>query len=135
MTQLSYTETLVVRHCWCGIAHGIPENLSRRADEDGIDVFCPLGHVWVISDTETKKLRRKLAAEEAARADEERRRRAAQELLRAEERSHIATRGHLTRARNRAKAGLCPCCNRHFENVERHVKSQHPNFDPAGAPA
>jgi hypothetical protein len=133
MTTLNYTETLVVRHCWCGIAHGIPENLSRRADEDGIDVFCPLGHVWVIKDTEIKKLRRKLAAEEAARADEERRRRAAQDLLRAEERSHAATRGHLTRTKKRIGNGVCPCCGRHFTDVERHMASKHPDY--AGTPA
>jgi len=128
MTTLNYTETLDVHHCWCGIAHAIPANLSRRASEEGVDVYCPLGHVWVIKDTEIKKLRRKLAAEEAARADEERRRRAAQDLLRAEERSHAATRGHLTRTKKRIGNGVCPCCNRHFTDVEKHMASQHPDY-------
>jgi hypothetical protein len=127
MNTLTYTETLIVRQCWCGVSHGIPHNLSRRADEDGIDIYCPLGHVWVVKDTETKKLRRALEAEEQ-------RRRAAQDLLAAEERSHVATRGHLTRARRRAARGVCPCCHRHFANVERHVASKHPDFDPAATP-
>jgi hypothetical protein len=59
---------------------------------------------------------------------EQQRHQATRDLLQAEERSHVSTKGQLTKARNRAKAGLCPCCNRHFTNVERHVKSKHPDF-------
>lgn len=31
-----------------------------------------------------------------------------------------------TRLRKRIEHGVCPHCKRHFENVERHVKSKHP---------
>jgi len=121
---MDYTETLTVTHCWCGIAVGVPENLYRYANRHkGKEIYCPLGHTFVFTDTFEEKFER-----------EQRAHRATRDLLAAEERSHVATRGHLTRARKRAKAGLCPCCKRHFENVERHVKTKHPNFDPAGTP-
>jgi hypothetical protein len=25
----------------------------------------------------------------------------------------------------RVNAGICPCCNRHFTDLERHMKSKH----------
>lgn len=39
-------------------------------------------------------------------------------------------KGHATRITKRAKAGVCPCCNRSFENLRRHMASQHPTFTP-----
>lgn len=31
----------------------------------------------------------------------------------------------------RIRNGVCPCCNRSFKDVHRHMKSQHPEFNPA----
>jgi len=30
--------------------------------------------------------------------------------------------------KRRAKNGLCPCCRRHFMNVQRHISTKHPGF-------
>jgi DNA-binding XRE family transcriptional regulator len=30
--------------------------------------------------------------------------------------------------RDRVKNGVCPCCNRTFENLARHMSTQHPDF-------
>ena len=49
-------------------------------------------------------------------------------LLDTEERSHAATRGHLTRAKkqvHRAEHGVCPHCNRSFQNLARHMQTKH----------
>lgn len=43
-------------------------------------------------------------------------------------RSRNVTRGHLTRIKKRVSCGVCPCCNRSFENLRRHMASQHPGF-------
>lgn len=123
MTTISFTETLVVTRCHCGVALAIPQVLEAAARETRKTIYCPLGHGFVYGATFQEKLERERKRHEATR-----------DLLRAEERSHVATRGHLTRARTRAAAGVCPCCKRHFANVQRHVESQHPGFDPAGAP-
>jgi hypothetical protein len=58
-------ERLTVHNCWCGVEHAIPDNLDRAAREEGVKVYCPLGHTWVITKTETQKLREKLYAREA----------------------------------------------------------------------
>jgi hypothetical protein len=120
---LNYTETLTVVHCTCGIAFAIPAELDRQMHERGKSVHCPLGHSWHY----TKTL-------EAELADAKRRLSATRELLQAEERSHASTRGHLTRARQRAKAGVCPCCHRTFENVARHMATKHPDWHPDSKP-
>lgn len=114
---MTYTETLVVTHCWCGIALAIPSNLHRIAHESKHDVYCPLGHVFTFGDTFEERLKRERQRHEATR-----------DLLAAEERSHSATRGHLTRTKRRVAAGVCPCCHRHFANVQRHMVTKHPDY-------
>lgn len=46
------------------------------------------------------------------------------------ERSASAYKGQATRLRNRIKAGVCPRCNRTFQNLQRHMAGQHPEFKP-----
>lgn len=123
MSTLTYTQALVVETCWCGIPHAIPSELSRQARDNGTAVYCPLGHAWVVSQTRAEKL--------AAELEEQKRRtKAARDLLAAEERSHSATRGHLTRTKKRHAAGVCPCCNRTFAQLARHMATKHPDWNP-----
>jgi hypothetical protein len=125
LTAFTYTEELIVTHCWCGIAVAIPENLNRYAhDKKGYSIYCPLGHSFVYGNNF-----------EAKYEEERRRHQATKDLLaaeerahRAEERSHAQTRGKLTRVEKRASAGVCPCCNRTFQQLARHMKSKHPEF-------
>jgi len=127
MTTLQYTEVLTVVHCTCGIAFAIPTDLhsqmlSHRATDPGktVSVYCPLGHSWhFLGESEAAKAQR-----EAAEA--RRRERAVRDLLTQEERSHSATKGQLTKVKKRVAAGVCPHCNRTFTNVQRHMKSKHP---------
>jgi hypothetical protein len=120
---MTYSETLVVTSCWCGIALAIPSNLHRYAkDKKNHAIFCPLGHEFIFGDTNEEKLKAK--EEELAR--ERKRVQATRELLHQEERSHVATRGHLTRAKKRAHGGACQYCNRTFVDMARHVASKHP---------
>ena len=115
--SMTYTEQLIVTHCWCGIALAIPENLHRFAKSKPHDVYCPLGHIFVFRDTYKEKY------------DAERRRHeATRELLAQEERSHTATRGHLTRTKKRVAAGVCPCCHRTFQQLARHMAAKHPHY-------
>jgi hypothetical protein len=124
VNTLSYTGTLVVEECHCGIKHAIPSQLQQQARDTGKTVYCPLGHSWIYTETMQQKLDR----ERAERQKAELRERATRDLLRAEERSHRTTRGHVTRQKRRAAAGVCACCHRTFKDVERHMRSQHPDY-------
>jgi DNA repair exonuclease SbcCD ATPase subunit len=127
-TTLTYSGTLTVNTCWCGMRHAIPSELydfQQRQHRDGekqTAIYCPLGHNYIISGKgEAEQLREQLATET-------RRRKAARELLAAEERSHAATRGHLTRTKKRVGGGVCPCCNRTFQQLARHMANKHPDY-------
>lgn len=122
--EMQYTEKLVVTSCWCGINLAIPSNLYEYANRrKGHGVYCPLGHSFIFTNTIEEQLAREKQRHEATR-----------DLLAAEERSHSATRGNLTKARKRAAAGVCPCCQRTFQNVARHVACKHPDFRAEASP-
>jgi hypothetical protein len=106
--------------------------LSREARENGKQVFCPMGHTWVCGKTEAQILRDKLDREKAARAHERSQADQRQAELRdqrdAAERSARGHKGAHTRTKNRVRRGVCPCCNRHFENLQRHMDTKHPDL-------
>lgn len=122
---LVYTQVLETTTCWCGINLALPKNLLEWARENERNrIYCPLGHEFVFRNGYKKKLER----ERELREEAERREKATRDLLAAEERSHAATRGHLTRVKKRTDHGVCPCCNRSFQQLARHMKAKHPDY-------
>ena len=104
-------------------------NVAKRSEQS---FHCPNGHsqFFPLGPTEAEKLQSQLDAERRARQRAEQN--AAYEASRAssERRTAIAYKGQATRLRNRAKAGTCPCCNRTFQQLARHMASEHPHFQP-----
>jgi hypothetical protein len=131
---ITWSATLtVVDCCNCGILFGVPQDLDKRNRANHRSTFwCPNGHEQHYSGpTEAQKLRDELARTErqrdCARASAD----AGWDQARAAERSASAYKGRVTRLKNRAAAGVCPCCTRSFENLHRHMESQHPDFGAA----
>jgi hypothetical protein len=128
---LRYSGVLTIVTCWCGTYHAVPAELRQQQERqhangrDQTGIYCPHGHSHVIAgESEVEKTRRELeasrdrAAQLAAERDQA-------------EASARAYKGAATRARKRAGAGVCPCCNRTFKQLAQHMKSKHPDFDPA----
>lgn len=126
MSSMTYVETLELNHCArCGVAFGITQDLEHRRREDHDTFYCPHGHPNVFrGKTEAEKLReeKRLLERRLANKDED---------LRSTRASLVATRGQLTKTRKRVANGVCPCCNRSFVNVQRHIAGQHPEFKEA----
>lgn len=127
---LTFVGELTTVTCWCGMKHAVPAELNRtrlREAEEGRDhwVYCPLGHKYGGPGGETKaqKLERQLTAEREERARVAAERDQAQASARAQ-------KGVATKARKRAAAALCPCCNRSFVQLRRHMASKHPDYEP-----
>lgn len=119
----------VIECAACSIDFGIGDDFMARRREDHGTFYCPNGHVnYYPQDNEAERLRKELDREKqrsennAAYATRERERRLAAERQRA------AARGQVTKIKNRVAKGVCPCCNRTFANVARHMASQHPDF-------
>ncbi len=105
----------------CGIQFGLQEGFDNDNQRNGGTWYCPNGHGRVYTEPEVKKLERQLTRE-MARHDQ------TKANLQGTKRTLIAERGHRTRLKNRIKNGVCPCCNRSFQNLYKHMKSQHPDY-------
>ena len=120
------TNALVTVRCAaCSMDFGIPEWLNHAKRSDQTSFYCPAGHSQYFPKGKTSEdlVRERLARTEmkvANLADD----------LRAERSSHAATKGKLTKTKNRIANGVCPCCNRTFVQLARHMKSQHPEYAP-----
>jgi hypothetical protein len=127
---LTYLGNLTIVTCWCGMKHAVPAELRShqlRRHENGqreVNIYCPLGHYhFPAGEPKVERLRR----QRDAALDREALRGAERDQAEASARAY---KGAATKARKRAKAGVCPCCNRTFKQLTRHMESKHPEFDP-----
>lgn len=126
MKTMSYTATgeLVKITCWCSIPFAIPESIYRQAQGPSHTTFyCPMGHTCSYKNNDYDQTKENLAWYEAALER-------TQQTLGATERSLAAQKGVTTKIKKRIANGVCPCCNRQFQNVARHMAGQHPEFTP-----
>lgn len=120
--------------CTCGIAFALPEEYQEKKMENHTNFYCPNGHAQHYGGkTEAEKLKDKLAAEESRHAQTRADRDREQKLRRQAERSARAQRGQVTKIKNRIWRGVCPCCNRTFVDLQKHMMSKHPEFIHDGA--
>jgi hypothetical protein len=113
----------------CHMVFGIPTSFERDRRDDHASFYCPAGHSqWFPHKSDKEKLAAQLERERQ-RLDAERTR---SEYLRREvdrqKRKTAAQKGQLTKTKNRIKNGICPCCNRTFVDLGRHMSTQHPNY-------
>lgn len=103
----------------CGTVFGMAKDLEKRRRQDHETFYCPNGHRMHFTGKNDEELLRDAEARNVALEDQ----------LAAAIREGEMTRSILLRDRARFAAGVCPCCNRSFENVRRHMVSQHPDYD------
>lgn len=129
---LAHQSDLYVLDCAsCGLVFAIPKTMEARRRKDGIAFYCPNGHSnrWF----ETEEDRQRKRAEAAARSLTWEKQRRDQAEAEAKHMRSVAAghKGAHQRTKNRIAKGVCPCCNRQFVNLERHMQGQHPNFGNA----
>lgn len=133
---------LEIEHCpSCFIEYAVPKALLAKKLSDGGDWWCPNGHRISYTESaadklrkERDKLKREKEAAEAAAARENRWRCEAVEEAAAAQRQLRAQKGVTTRLKKRIAHGVCPCCNRQFQDLTRHMASKHPAFLEEEAP-
>lgn len=126
MTTIQLSHSYVTVNCGpkdsggCGLAFAMTRQFYDQTYRTGETWYCPKGHprVWGGDSTETKL--EKAKAREVALKDQ----------LAAAVSEGELTRQALLRDRQRFANGVCPCCNRSFENVRRHMSTKHPDYDP-----
>lgn len=118
-TYVDGIEFVTVHCCQCDIPFGMTKELQRRRLVDRESFFCPKGHSQhYTGPSEEKKLKDELARKESMLEAER-----ARALSLKAERDSVA-RAH-SRMRSRVMNGVCPCCNRTFQNLLRHMQTEH----------
>lgn len=109
----------------CGVPIYMPEAKYNFAQRDHSENFyCCNGHPQVfVGKTEAQKLREELDREKSRRATAEMDARTARH-------AESIAKGKLKATNERVKNGVCPCCNRTFQNLMRHMATKHPEFKP-----
>lgn len=135
MSTQTFTGTLKIVTCFqCGMRYGGDSQwMQDKIDAHG-STYCPAGHSqWYPGQSD--KERAEAAAKRAQELLESERRhnQELRESCNAKDRRIAATKGHLTRIKNRVGAGVCPCCNRTFAQLAAHMKTQHPDYRKAEA--
>lgn len=141
-TLLFSVKLTTVTCCNCGMTFAMPSEVEQKRRSDHDWFYCPAGHrQYFPQKSEAEKLRDDLARTRAEFDQEQAKRKTAEaerwreRERRIEETTHLSRRingykGVTTRMKRRAMAGRCPCCTRQFKDLERHMKNQHPKFDP-----
>lgn len=116
-------ETIV---CYsCGVPFAIPDNLKRHFHETKESFYCPNGHRQCYTKSTEDFLREKLQQQaEKSKIELERMERQRNDAIK----DRIVLKGKLTKVNNRIKNGVCPCCNRTFQDLQMHMKTKHPDF-------
>ena len=118
-STLTVQQILVSEECVdCGTTFGIPRDLRDQLVSNKRTFYCPVGHpqsyVGESDDAKIERLSRELVAEKDA----------AKRVMRQRDKAQR----ELKTVKQRVAGGVCPCCNRSFVQLTRHMKSQHPGY-------
>lgn len=136
-TTLNFTiiyTTITCCYKECGLSFAVPEEWKKLRQEDHAWFYCPAGHKQHFGGetAQEKRIRELEEREKSLRAenfwlqkDVGIEREARQQV----QRKLSATKGVLTRTKNRIAKGVCPCCNRTFAHLARHMATKHPEYE------
>lgn len=110
----------------CGVRFAMPLNMLRTLRETKGTFYCPSGHEQSFAESTSTRLKRELELERKRREQAEdlakRRDEANQQLYKTKQQAL----GKLKALKQRAANGVCPCCQRSFTQLARHMRTKHP---------
>lgn len=119
----NYTLSLSLLHCTeCGVAFGISDEYRAARRQNHATFYCPNGHSqYYPQKTEAELLKTALEKEQREAAS-------LRENMVAAQRAQQKAEQRIEKLKKRAAAGVCPCCNRTFSQLARHMESKHKEF-------
>jgi len=118
----------------CGGTYAINERYRAQQRQEGGSWSCPYCRAsWGYGDNnENSNLKKKLEKEEKRRKWAEENAARLRKNVDTANRRTAAQKGANTRMKNRARAGVCPCCSRTFKQLAAHMKNKHPGYAKEG---
>jgi hypothetical protein len=123
-------EVNLLECCDCATPIALTVDQERRLRESGATFYCALGHAQSWRETELDRLRAKLAEQTRIATIQAERAAAAERAEQTAVDQMKAAAREAKRLERRAKAGVCPCCQRSFVALRRHMAAKHPGFAP-----
>ena len=128
MADLTFIVTFSKVECAdCAIAFAITKRFEDAKRYNHSSFYCPNGHKQYFSGKTDAEIERDKALKAQAELNRETHEKVVLEKKLRESEKEMA------RMKNRAAHGVCLCCNRTFENLASHMKTQHPAEIPGGA--
>jgi hypothetical protein len=120
----------------CGVPIVLDETFQRERRRDHRNFYCPNGHPQhYTGKSDVEKLQEQLAEKERFIENGKKRvewaeQRAARERenTKRAQRSAASYKGKLKHVKTRVGNGVCPCCNRSFTDLMRHMQTKHPTY-------
>ncbi len=133
VTTLEKTVTLKIMECGtCGVAFAMPQTIYETASKEGGWFYCPLGHCrgWKKQDAKNAadELRDEIAKLQSNIAYKNNQIESQKREVESQKQQIISAKRAKTKLENRIKNGVCPCCQRSFVNVQKHIATKHPEF-------
>lgn len=124
------TEQLRVEQCYkCQCLFAIPMDLYKRARIDSnVSFYCPHGHGQSYTKSEVSVLKEQLESKERQLQWKQEQIESKNRQIKQLDYSVRAQKAAKTKILNRVKNGVCPCCNRSFQNLQNHFKIKHPEL-------
>ena len=110
--------------------YAAPVNFFKRINygQDENNWYCPRGHPIHFTKTDVDKLNDRLEQEKRRRQNAEASAERERNNAEYERNCARAQKAAKTRLKNRISKGVCPCCNRTFQNLMAHMNHKHPEF-------
>lgn len=120
----------------CGGTYAINERYREQKATAGGSWNCPYCRVgWGYSNNnENARLKKELTNTQKRLEWQSEAARKARDEAEHQRRVGLGYKGALVKTKKRIGKGTCPCCKRHFSNVEKHMATKHPEYaDTVGA--
>lgn len=118
----------------CGVVFAVAASYENERRQDRKTFWCPNGHALRFNgrtkDEEIRELKQTIERRERALNDVREQRDRASRSAQGYKIAASRARGERDRIKTRVAAGVCPCCNRTFQQLARHMASKHPDMKP-----
>lgn len=129
---IDHTTTVTVIPCaGCGAPFGVQSHYLKMLRANGETFYCPKGCYNVYRTSTADKLEAELASVKRDLEYQQEQNRRNRQDAEHFKKSRDAYKGQVTKIKRRVVNGVCPCCNRTFQNLREHMQSQHPDFEDA----
>jgi hypothetical protein len=112
--EILQIETVEMECGECGVMFWVTNSFYQERRKRNIGWTCPNGHNRIFKESDVDILKRQIKEEQSKLAS------AQFELM-------VASK-KIKRIEKRVKNGSCPCCKRSFVQLERHMKTKHPDY-------